>query len=475
MFTLPDAPVVELDGAVHVGADVAPPAAQLAAGGTRNGVSVSTGRVQDGVGSEDILAYLREHVSKTRPGLETFAVRPVVRVAEGTGAEFVEYTKRAVQLINTALPYEKRILFSRNPAPALSVYQDVPDGQIFVDFTPWEEWNDPARGRGGTRRNSRRTHRYDDEAQQWEVLERRTSHIWIDSEYRRSAWVRNPDTGSWERTVLESRVEDTDTLVKSSSDDAVVRTVARTLLQGLGLVTAVDATTFPESILNLTDVRQRTVELSTGRTFRFNERVYVPGHILYPLDREALLAAYGRLQPGTLPADLSPESLGTWDDTSFHIRGSLSSDGGQVSFGVASRNGLAQPWASGPAPSTNLADNAALSGTITWNGALLGIARSGETVVGVSSLAVDLATLDGQLDFTGLEQWDAGAAPGTAGTGTVWGDGDLGYSISVGDNAFTETGGDHGEVTGAFFGTSHEGMGGVVERHDLAASFGGTR
>ena len=112
--------------------------------------------------------------------------------------------------------------------------------------------------------------------------------------------------------------------------------------------------------------------------------------------------------------------------------GSLSSDGGQVSFGVASRNGLAQPWASGPAPSTNLADNAALSGTVTWNGALLGIARSGETVVGVSRLAVDLAALDGQLDFTGLEQWGAGAAPGTAGTGTVWGDGDLGYSISVG-------------------------------------------
>ena len=305
VFTLPDAPVVELDGAVHVGAGVAPPAGQLAAGGTRNGVAVSTGRVQDGVGSEDLLAYLREHVSKTRPGLETFAVRPVVRVAEGTGAEFVEYTKRAVQLINTALPYEQRILFSRNPAPALSVYQDVPDGQIFVDFTPWEDWNDPARVRGGTWRNSRRTHRYDDEAQQWEVLERRASHIWIDSESRLGAWALNADTGRWERTVLESRVEDTDTVVKSSSDDAVVRTVASTLLQGLGLVTAVDATSFPDSLLNFTDVRQRTVELSTGGTFRFNERVYVPGHILYPLDREALLAAYGRLPPGTLPDDLS--------------------------------------------------------------------------------------------------------------------------------------------------------------------------
>ena len=266
VFTLPDAPTVELDGALHVGADVAPTAAQLAAGGTRHGVSVSTGRVQDGVGSEDLLAFLREHVSKTRPGLETFAVRPVVRVAEGTGAEFIGYARRAVQLINAALPYENRILFSSNPAPALSVYQDVPDGQIFVDFTPWEDWNDPDRRRGGIWRTSRRSHRYDDETQQWEVLERRASHIWIDSEDRLSAWVLNADTGRWERTVLESRVDDTDTLVKSSSDDEVVRSVARTLLQGLGLVTAVDATSFPESLLNLTDDRQRTVELSTGRT-----------------------------------------------------------------------------------------------------------------------------------------------------------------------------------------------------------------
>ena len=245
------------------------------------------------------------------------------------------------------------------------------------------------------------------------------------------------------------------------------------LLQGLGLVTPVNATLFPDSILNFTDVRQRAVGLSKGPVL-INERVHVPGHILYPIDREALLAAYGRLQPGTLPEDLSPESLGTWSDTSFHIRGEL--DGtGRVSFGVASRNGLAQPWASGSAPSSNLADNAALSGTVTWNGALLGIARSGETVAGASRLAVDLATLDGQLEFTGLEQWGAGAAPGAAGTGTTWGDGDLGFSVSIEGNTFRESGGDHGEVTGEFFGTSHEAMGGVVERNDLAASFGGKR
>ena len=475
VFKLPHAPTVELDGVRHVGAGVAPPADGLTAGGTRHGVSVSTGRVQDGVGADQVVAFLREHVSKSSPGLETFSVRPVVRVSQGTGAEFIEYTERAVQLINTALPYEKRVLFSTNPAPPFTVIDDVPDDQVFVDVTPWQDWNDPDRGSGGERRNSRRDWHYDDEARRWEVQERRGSHIWIDSENMRRARVWNPDTREWERTVLESRVDDNDTVGKYRSDDAVVRTIARTLLQGLGLVTAVDAAAFPDSLLNLTDTRRRTVQLPRGGSFSFNERVYVPGHILYPLDREALLAAYGRLQPGTLPEDLSAESLGTWEDTSFHIRGSLSGAGGQVSFGVASRNGLAQPWASGSEPSSNLADSSALSGTVAWDGTLLGIARSGETVAGASRLAVDLATLDGQLDFTNLEQWSAGAAPGAAGTGATWGDGDLGYTIRVDGNRFTETGGDHGEVTGAFFGTSHRAAGGVVERNDLAASFGGKR
>ena len=38
-----------------------------------------------------------------------------------------------------------------------------------------------------------------------------------------------------------------------------------------------------------------------------------------------------------------------------------------------------------------------------------------------------------------------------------------------------QTGGDAGTVTGAFFGPAHEGMGGVLERDDLSAGFGGKR
>ena len=117
-------------------------------------------------------------------------------------------------------------------------------------------------------------------------------------------------------------------------------------------------------------------------------------------------------------------------------------------------------------------------GTVSWNGALLGLTPLGETVSGHAELAVELATLDGQIDFTGLERWNAEhveTVPGRLGTGTTWGDGDLGYSIAVEDNSFHRTGGDDGEVVGEFFGGAHEAMAGVLDRNDLTAGFGGLR
>ena len=201
----------------------------------------------------------------------------------------------------------------------------------------------------------------------------------------------------------------------------------------------------------------------------------MPGHLLFPADREALLAIHDRLQPGLLPEEFSAQSLGLWEDTSFHLLGELGDPEGDASFGVASRNGFAAPWATGPTPSTNLADNPTLSGSATWNGALLGITPSAETVAGSALLNVDLVDLDGQLDFADMETWEANVAPEAPGSGTTWGDGDLGYTIEVRGNTFIQTGGDDGEVTGAFFGAAHEAMGGVLERSDLAGGFGGTR
>ena len=136
-------------------------------------------------------------------------------------------------------------------------------------------------------------------------------------------------------------------------------------------------------------------------------------HILHPLDREALLAVYGELEPGTTPSDIA-EELGDWSDTSLYIRGAVDIEGGEIAFGVALRNGLSQPWASGPSPHTNLEDNPALSGTVSWAGRLLGLTPDAEAVAGAADLSVDLTALTGTMDFTGLEQWGGRCSAGCA-------------------------------------------------------------
>ena len=108
-------------------------------------------------------------------------------------------------------------------------------------------------------------------------------------------------------------------------------------------------------------------------------------------------------------------------------------------------------------------------------GRLLGLTPDAETVAGAAQLTIDLPTLSGSLDFAELEQWPADIAPGPAGSGVAWLEGRLSYRIGVRGITFTQTGGDAGFVTGAFFGPSHEGMGGVLVRDDLSAGFGGRR
>ena len=194
----------------------------------------------------------------------------------------------------------------------------------------------------------------------------------------------------------------------------------------------------------------------------------VAGYVLHPLDQEALLAVYGTLQAGDTPANIATD-LGPWDDESTHLRGDLAS----LAFGAALRNGLVRPWAAGPRPGADLADNAELTGSASWVGRLLGLTPTGEAVAGGAEMTVDLAGLGGDLDFTELESW--AGAPGLAGTGAMWRDGDLNYRVSVRGNLFRRVGGDNGHITGAFFGASHEGMGGTLVRDDLSAGFAGQR
>ena len=192
----------------------------------------------------------------------------------------------------------------------------------------------------------------------------------------------------------------------------------------------------------------------------------LPGHMLFPIDREALLATYGVLTEGITRGEDLASSFGLWSDTSIHVRGDLDEVNG-AAFGVRYANGLSQPWAFGPTPHTDLADNRALRGTVTWVGLLAGYGN-GTVVAGTADLSIELGTLRGELEFEHLTE--------STGVGTTtWGDGDLTYGVRVRGNTFVQTGGDDGIVTGIFVGSGHEGMAGTLQRDDLAAAFGGSR
>ena len=175
--------------------------------------------------------------------------------------------------------------------------------------------------------------------------------------------------------------------------------------------------------------------------------------------------------------DMIAKDLGPWADTSTSIIGRTGEVGteGRVVFGVALRNDLAQPWVTGRRPLIDLGNNPELSGSAIWSGRLLGVTPQAATVAGAADLTIHLSTLTGDLDFTDLESWAPGHMPDATGTGTLWGDGDLNYQVGVRGNAFGQTGGDDGTVTGVFVGSSHEGMGGTLVRDDLTGAFGGTR
>jgi len=178
-------------------------------------------------------------------------------------------------------------------------------------------------------------------------------------------------------------------------------------------------------------------------------------------DAAGILALYMRLGTDTEPEHLSITSLGAWEGETTDLTRSLS----QVSFGVRHANGVTMPWTTGVEPAQALADNSRLPGTATWNGDLIGFSPTLDGVQGHAEISVNLGTMNGRADFTGLENED----------GSTWGDRDLGYAITVGANYLRSIGGDTGTVNGQFYGPNHEGVGGSVERVGLTAAFGARR
>ena len=122
-----------------------------------------------------------------------------------------------------------------------------------------------------------------------------------------------------------------------------------------------------------------------------------------------------------------------------------------------------------------MSDNRALTGTVTWEGGLVGFTPTQNPVSGDALLSVNLGTLDGQASFTELQSWPVETVPTQEMGGTQWRDGTLEYDLAVSGNFLRSTGGDDGVVSGTFYGPEHEGVAGALERSDLTGAFGALR
>ncbi|MDE2789263.1 MAG: hypothetical protein OXI81_02410 [Paracoccaceae bacterium] len=378
--------------------------------GQRGSTKIRYGRLNDGVGATTVAAYLEAGLLSDRV-VRRHASPPVLRVNGTAESHHLDALVRSVQLVNASLPADWKITILPDSG-------DHDSAIIEVDFVP-----SLAAGAGVT-------------------------HYYIDRA--------SPGQPSLDRARIEidRNVMDAAPII---GERLVQQVLAHEIVHALG-------------VLDHLPTRFDTIMESDNPGP--SQGIEQPLSILYPADREALRALYGRLANGDSPA----ADLGPWTSASLHIAG----NGRHANFGVAMRNGYAEAWAHGYHPGEfccdfSLGNNPALSGSVTWNGVLLGLTPDAAAVAGDAAISVNIASMTGRADFTGLETWNPNAAPGAVGTGATWLDGDLGYTIAVRGNTFRETGGDAGTLTGIFTGRAHDGAAGTLERSDLTAAFGASR
>ena len=375
------------------------------------------GRITNGIDRSALASYLAADARLTGGVLQRFGdTPPVVRVARGTSDEHFWDVQTAVMLINDSLPRHWQLQLSDDDAFApIRANSEPTEGEILIVFAPRARWavSGCEKAIGCA------------DAWSYSSGEMSGANIWVD------------------HTAL-------------SEHKQMLGTIIHEILHALGREHP-DPYEFRETIMKVPGYKNS-------------------GFVLYQLDRDALFAVYDRLEVGTLPSAIY-SGLAPWDDTSDVVVGGLSVPGAQIIFGSVHRNGLIQPFASGETPGIWLEENRALRGTARWSGRLLGFTPRTEVVAGGADMTVRLASLKGDIRFTGLEKWRARAAPGAIGTGTRWGDGNLHYPIEVYGSDFWRLydSGDEGDVSGSFFGPAHEGMGGTIRRDDLIGAFGGER
>ena len=373
-------------------------------------VEVQYGTIDDGASASNLQSYLSAVASQDQyTGLMRRLAGYEVRVIGSSTAEERSRVLAAVQLVNAALPESAKLSVGA-PIPGFSLKDTV---------------NSSGRYFGASRELPR------------------TIHVEFTPEsefYDRSGGAA---ATSWGEYILLSR----GSFQGYADERSAVILMAHELLHSLGVDGHV-----PVRFDSIMESGSGFYSLSQGRR--------QPGSLLYPVDREALRALYGPLLNGS-----GPQQLGPWASSTVHFF--VGSEHG--AFGVAMRNGYAEPWAYGVNPDTDLASNRQLSGSAAWIGALVGFTPSAKRVAGDAGITVNLASMAGSAAFTSL------ATIETDGQMAQWGDGDLRYIIAVRGNTFRETGGDDGRLTGIFAGRSHEAVGGTLERSDLTAAFGASR
>lgn len=405
-----------------VGVDQGTNVGRLPKVGKRSDTSIRYGSLVDRVGRSVVSNYLADVTSSVR----RYGSAPIVRVIGQSNARERERVAAAVQLVNTALPEDTKISIAA-ALPSFSLRDTIQgqgrrfvsgqeiDGTIHVEFLSCSDYHGCGQSGGTTWNHS----------------------------------------GQYQGDVQNSYVQISRGSSAYADDRNATILLAHEIMHALGLYGGNHVSPSFDSIME-----------AGNQIFATSQGSPQPLSLLYPVDREALQALYGRLESGD-----SHDDFGPWASASWHISGV----GQHAAFGVAIANGYAEPWAYGLRPNISLANNRSLSGSATWAGTLVGFTPSSAPVIGDAEIGVNLSTMRGTADFTSLERWPAGATPGSVGTGTMWGDGDLTYSISVRGNTFRETGGDDGRLTGIFTGASHEGAAGVLQRSDLTASFGAER
>ena len=408
--------------------------------GDRGDAEIRYGRLRDGAGRATVSAYLADAVVGS---VNRYASGPVVRLIGAANESDEQHLAVAVQLVNMALPADSKITIGE-ALPGVSFRGTVNarglwfpsgaerSGTIHVEFVPAGLFHSNAA------------------ATTWNDVDATTSTI-------ASSYIQfNQGANAYPRSSND----------RVASRQALIL-LAHELLHALGMDTHVSP--------GFATILEGTADIHHAEQNGVRQRM----SLLYPVDREALQVLYGRLEPGDAPTDFGP-----WDATATHIHG----NGEHAGYGVALRNGYAEPYAYGyvQSPYQTLSDSVG-AGAATWRGNLVGLTPGGGAVIGDARVSVSLGTMTGAADFTALETWGAGVQPGAAGTGVRWGDGDLNYVIAIhggvtppgqaGHTAYTfrETGGDAGTLTGTFTGQQHEGVAGTLERSDLTAAFGGTR